>query len=551
VSYCDGRVRKVVGSGPNAGRITTIAGVAGNIAVTPGNWAKTRPAGTPLRGPVTLGFDAGGSLLVGETGADLRTVLEITTGAGPATLANLRPGVRRIRFAADRAATTIEPAAGGRVATSTMRNARNPLAAVVGAGQLATSTGSAFYFADQLAGQVRRVGPPTLGTLQAVGIGTATLQLPWVVLRKGNVAYVSDFQNFRILRFTLDSTGSGAVGEPVVIAGDGNPCLPEALPCGDNGPATSAQVNPQGAALTDDGIVFSDTARLRKVYTSGPKNGTIETIAGTGVPGFSGDNGPATSAQIGSFAVSMAVGPDNNLYFSDTTNNRIRCIGCAGAGKISTYVGTGKAAGTDPGEVSTASPDGTPRRQANLLGPAGVTFDPQGRLVFAQGCDMLSALGPAMAGHPELMESYCDSTVRRVESNGRISTIAGISGQVADTTAGPANQRALRMPVGVSYRDDGTLFIAVLGNTLAQYLPIVMGGDLSGLLLLKPAIYCVGCRGGNTISRVAGGVTADKAARNGSRATSGMMATWALDPKFSGDLYFADSRWSQIRRVRL
>ncbi len=66
---------------------------------------------------------------------------------------------------------------------------------------------------------------------------------------------------------------------------------------GDNGPATSAQlIYPHGVAVDSAGNLYiadTNNYRIRKV-----SNGVITTIAGNGTSGFSGDNGPATSAQL-------------------------------------------------------------------------------------------------------------------------------------------------------------------------------------------------------------------------------------------------------------
>ena len=76
------------------------------------------------------------------------------------------------------------------------------------------------------------------------------------------------------------------------VAGNGTPGF-----SGDNGPATSAQLNdPYGVAVDSAGNLYiadTDNNRIRKV-----SNGVITTVAGNGTPGYSGDNGPATSAQL-------------------------------------------------------------------------------------------------------------------------------------------------------------------------------------------------------------------------------------------------------------
>ena len=85
---------------------------------------------------------------------------------------------------------------------------------------------------------------------------------------------------------------------------------------------------------------------MRKVSA----DGTITTVAGTGVAGYSGDGGPATAAQVSSSVYSIAVDPSSNLYL-DRGNHRIRKV--AGNGTITTFAGTGTAGfrGRRPGRI--------------------------------------------------------------------------------------------------------------------------------------------------------------------------------------------------------
>src|ERR1017187_10011226 len=92
---------------------------------------------------------------------------------------------------------------------------------------------------------------------------------------------------------------------------------------GDNGPATSAQLYyPQGLAVDFAGNLYiADTNNcIRKV-----SNGVITTVAGNGTEGFSGDNGPATNAKLGQ-PEGVAVDSAGNLYIADVINNRIRKV---------------------------------------------------------------------------------------------------------------------------------------------------------------------------------------------------------------------------------
>ena len=156
---------------------------------------------------------------------------------------------------------------------------------------------------------------------------------------------------------------------------------------GGNWPAVSAQLNfPSGIAVDSTGNLYiSDANRVRKV-----SNGVITTVAGMPVfgTGFSGDNGPATSAEL-SEPTGLAVDSAGNLYIADTGNNRIRKVS---DGVITTVAGGGT--GADNGPATDAA--------LNLILPSsGVAVDAAGNLYI---------------GEPD--------RIRKV-SNGVITTVAG------------------------------------------------------------------------------------------------------------------------------
>jgi uncharacterized protein (TIGR03437 family) len=137
---------------------------------------------------------------------------------------------------------------------------------------------------------------------------------------------------------------------------------------GDNGPATSAQVNNGSIAVDSAGNLYiadTNTYRVRKI-----SNGVITTIAGDGIPGFSGDNGPATSAQLGGPG-GVAVDSAGNLYIADEENNRIRKVS---GGVINTIAGNG---------TWGYSGDGGPATSAQLSQPGDIAIDSAGDIYFA------------------------------------------------------------------------------------------------------------------------------------------------------------------------
>src|SRR5204862_1618138 len=132
---------------------------------------------------------------------------------------------------------------------------------------------------------------------------------------------------------------------------------------GDGGPATGATFSqPTGIAVDSQGNLFIadyQNHRIRKIDA----DGTITTVAGTGVPGLSGDGGPATGAQL-NFPIAVAVDNQGKLFIVDTFNRRIRNV--SPDGTISTVPGT-----------------------TDLLSPLGVAVDLQGNLFIADASHVL------------------------------------------------------------------------------------------------------------------------------------------------------------------
>lgn len=143
---------------------------------------------------------------------------------------------------------------------------------------------------------------------------------------------------------------------------------------GDGGAATSAQLDIDGLAVDSLGNVYiadSSNNRIRKIDKS---TGVITTIAGgggSGIPGFSGDGGVATSAQLRQ-PKGVAADSIGNVYIADYYNNRIRLIDKT-TGIISTIAGTG---------TSGFSGDGGPAAAAELFYPSGITVDTTGNIFF-------------------------------------------------------------------------------------------------------------------------------------------------------------------------
>jgi len=170
--------------------------------------------------------------------------------------------------------------------------------------------------------------------------------------------YVSENGGHRILRIDPDR-------KITIVAGTGVPGT-----AGDGGPATQAQLNsPHRMALDPQGrLVFADEGshRIRRIE----KDGTLVTIAGSGVMGFSGDGGPAVAAAL-SGPGAIAFDPAGNLLIADSNNNCIRRVTADGV--IQTIAGKG---GPDYGD----SGDGGAALEAELDYPYGLYVDAQGNI---------------------------------------------------------------------------------------------------------------------------------------------------------------------------
>lgn len=150
---------------------------------------------------------------------------------------------------------------------------------------------------------------------------------------------------------------------------------------GDDGPAAMAQLDfsagsnpePTGGLLLDGTRLYVADTLANRIRVIDLTTGTIAAFAGTGEPGYSGDGGPAAAAQL-TAPRDMEKGPDGDLYIADTDNSVIRAISHVD-GTIRTVAGTG-AIGLDGDE-------GLPATEMPLARPFGIEFDPSGNLFIA------------------------------------------------------------------------------------------------------------------------------------------------------------------------
>ncbi|MFF1377448.1 hypothetical protein [Streptomyces sp. NPDC058308] len=328
----------------------------------------------------------------------------------------------------------------------------------------AAGNGQAGFVAD---------GGPAVGTKLHYPYGVA-------VDGSGNV-YIADTHNHRVRRITPE----GAI---TTVAGNGDAGF-----VSDGGPAVATRLNyPTDVAVDGAGNLYiadRHNHRIRKVTP----DGNITTVAGNGNAGFISDGGPAVATPL-NYPWSVTVDEAGNLYIGDTNNHRVRKVDTRGT--ITTVAGTGQA-----GYVS----DGGPAVATKLHYPFGVALDSAGTLYIA--------------------DRY-NHRVRKVTPNNIITTVAGNgnAGYVAD--GGPAVATSLNYPVGVALDSAGNLYI----------------GDTNNHRVRKVTTNGI-------VTTVAGTGTAGYVADGGPAAGTHLYHPHGVAVDRSGSLFIADGYNHRIRRV--
>ncbi len=274
-------------------------------------------------------------------------------------------------------------------------------------------------------------GNGTSGYTGDGGLATgAEINMPWDVAIDGaGNTYIGGYSPSPVLRKI------NAAGIISTFAGNGSFGF-----SGDGGQATTAQLEyPWGVATDAAGNVYISDAgeyRIRKVNTSG----IIQTIAGNGTSGLSGDGGPATAAMISNYGGVIASDPYGNIYISEYGYNKIRKIDTFGI--ITTIAGNG---------IAGFSGDGGPATAAELGGSGWY----------------INGLAADRYGNIYISDEY-NSRIRKVNSSGIISTIAGTSGSGITGDGGPATAAHLSIPFGIALDTFGNLYINDVGNGVVR-----------------------------------------------------------------------------------
>ena len=243
----------------------------------------------------------------------------------------------------------------------------------------------------------------------------ATLKVPAGLLTddKGNV-YIADRDN-HVVRMV------NRKGIITTIAGNGTAGF-----SGDGGPAKKASLNyPSGLALDSKGNLYISDRSNNRIRRVNPK-GVINTYAGNGEDGYSGDSGPALKARIDR-PFGLAIDKKDNLYIADRRNNRIRKINPSGI--ITTAAGDG-------GFFYMG--DNGPAYRASIAGPTGVAVDDKGNIYIAD---------------------RNNNRIRVVDKQGMIRTVAGTGQQDYNGEAELARDTNLYLPFGLALDEKGRLLV--------------------------------------------------------------------------------------------
>lgn len=480
---------------------------------------------------------------------------------------------------------------------------RQATQAVLSAMYVATSPDGTVYFSNN--STIRRVRPDGIIERYA-GTGLGLSGGPF---GDGGPATQATLENPRGL--TLDTAGnlffadfqSGGVRRVDAITGiittaAGGPTLGYS---GDGGPASQAQLNyPVDVAFDGAGNLYilecgdfalCNQPRIRKVDTQG----IINTIAGSGAAGFSGDGGPALSAtfNMGRDGASIAVDAAGNIYVADSNNWRVRRID-ARTGMISTifasvapvlsvtvdvsgfvYVGMNNCCSTPAlykltasgqivqtwGNGSGFSDDGAAAANAPLCPVAAIALDSGGNILFLEGCsnrirriDLSTGLLGTVAGMGPHIIGETGPALATVHDGGDLLFLP--TGELLTTEAAYYLVRKMDLAGNVSvFAGNGFLFWngvpenipALQASVFAVGLALAPNGDILVAGGDNQAVFRID--GSGIIHAVTGNVPAGFGGDGGPVGSAALDNPWDVAVDSAGNLYIADSNNNRIRRV--
>jgi uncharacterized protein (TIGR03437 family) len=315
------------------------------------------------------------------------------------------------------------------------------------------------------------------------------------------------------------------------IAGSGTPGW-----SGDNGPALSAQFNnPIRITVDKNNNLYITDYSNQSIRVVSYNTGLVNSIAGNGSLGYSQDGGSSLGAQLAD-PHDVVVDAAGNVYIADTLNARVRKIDKFK--NISTYAGNG---------THGYSGDGSMATNAQLSYPSGLALDSAGNLYIAD---------------------WGNSTVRKVSTGGIISTVAGVGYTTFGASpgdGGPASKAILQSPYCVQVDSTGVLYIGDTGSSSIRR--VGLDGNISTILTNFPgqnfaldasgAIYFANYRNhtvekvlpGGTRLVIAGDGIAGNTGDGGQGSAAQFNQPYGVTVDSRGNVYVADAANAVIREL--
>ena len=263
---------------------------------------------------------------------------------------------------------------------------------------------------------------------------------------------------------------------------------------------------------------------------------TISTLAGNGSPGYSGDSGSATQAQL-SWPGAIVINSSGKVYIADGGNHVIRAVS---GGTISTVAGNNKQGFSGDKAAATS---------AQLNNPTGVALDSSGNLYIADAAN---------------------SVVRKVAADGTITTVAGSNAFGYTGDDGDATKATLGIPVAVAVDSAGNLYIADTGNDVirkvsAGIITTVVGGAATSVQLHQPDALAIDASNnlyiadtvarrvlkfdGKNVTVIAGDQSIGFGGDNGLATQASLNDPMGVAVDGAGNVYIADTFNNRIRKI--